>query len=97
VCLSLHGWLGVSMYPAMARLIFLATGLVPDFAAGPQSHNGAAVLALFPAHVWGLIRIAGVLPRRHGIVQAGSGAWAAAVNFLSGHVVATVLIFCHGS
>jgi len=32
----------------MARLIFLDAGFVPDFAAGPQSHVGAAVLALSP-------------------------------------------------
>ena len=35
VCLSLHGWLGTSMYHGMARLIFLDVVFVPDFAAGP--------------------------------------------------------------
>jgi len=38
VCRSLHGWLGASMHHAMAWLIFLYAGFVPDFAAGPWSH-----------------------------------------------------------
>ena len=51
VCRSQHGELGASMHHGMARLIFLDTGFVPDFAAGPQSHVGAAVLALSPTQV----------------------------------------------
>ena len=35
VCRSQHGWFGASMHHGMARLIFLYTGFVPDFAAGP--------------------------------------------------------------
>ena len=76
MCRGLHGWLDVSMHHAMARLIHLATGFVPDFAAGPQSHAGATVLALSPAQVREPAGLARVLPRRDGIVQAGSGAWA---------------------
>ena len=97
MCRSLHGWLDVSVHHAMARLIFLAAGFVPDFAVGPQSHNRAAVLALLPAQVRGPSDLARVLSRRDGIVQAGSGAWAFAVEFLSGHAVGPVLILLHGS
>jgi len=50
----------------MARLIFLVAGSVPEFAAGRQSQNGAAVLALFPARVRGPNGLARVLPRRDG-------------------------------
>jgi len=87
VCRSLNGWFDVSMHHAMARLIFLDAGFFPDFAAGPQSHIWAAVLALFPAQVRGPSGLARVLPRSDGIVQTGSGAWAFA---------AAVLILLHG-
>ena len=72
------------MYDVLARLIILFdAGCVPDFAAGPQSHARAAVLALFPAQVRGQSELARVLPRRDGVVRAGAGAWAAAEIFLS--------------
>jgi len=51
VCRSQRGYLGAFMCHAMTRLIFLEDGFVPDFAAGPQSHVGATVLALSPAQV----------------------------------------------
>jgi len=69
------------MCHGMAQLIFLDAGFVPDFAAGPQSHVGAAVLALSPAQVRGPSGLARVLPRRDGIVHAGSGTRAVAINF----------------
>jgi len=72
----------------MARLISLAAGLVPDFATGPHSHVVSAALALSPAQVREPAGLARFLPRRDGIVQAGSGA----VQFLSGHMVVSVLI-----
>jgi len=49
VCRSQRGYLGASMCHAMTRLIFLETGFVPDFDAGPQSHVRASVLVLSPA------------------------------------------------
>jgi len=39
------------MHQAMARLISLAAGFVPDFAAGPHLHAVAAALVLSPAQV----------------------------------------------
>ena len=71
--------------------------VLKDFAAGPQSYVGATVLALFPDPVREPGGLARVLPRRDGIVQAGSGVWAFAVWFLSGHVVDAMLMSCHGS
>jgi len=76
------------MHQALGRLISLAAGFVPNFSVGPPVHVVTVALALSPAQVRepaGLVR---VLPRRDGIVQAGSGA----VQFLSGHIVAVVLV-----
>jgi len=81
------------MYQAMVRLISLPAGFVPNFAAGPPTHTVATALALSPIQVREPAGLARVLPRRDNIVQAGSGA----VQFLSGHMVAAVLILCHGS
>ena len=92
MCRGLHGWLDVSIPHVMVWLIFLAADFVSNFAAGPQSHTGAVVLALSPTQVREPAGLARVLPRRDGIVQAGSGAWAFTVWFLSGYVVTTVLI-----
>jgi len=50
-------------------------------------------LALFPVQVWGLARLARVLPRGDGFVQAGSDA----VQILSGYIAAAVLVSRHGS
>jgi len=97
VCQSLYGWLGVSIYHAMARLIFLSAGFVPDFAAGPLPYAGATVLALSPAQVRGPSGLARVLPRGDGIVQAGLGAWSFAVEFLPCHVGAAAFDVLHGS
>ena len=87
------------MYYALARpIIFIDAGFVPDFAAGPQSHAWEAVLAPFPAQVRGLSELARVLSRRDGVVRAGAGAWAAAVNFLSSLApcrAMALLIFVH--
>jgi len=80
------------MHQAMAQLISLATGFVLDFDAGPHSHTVAGVLALSSVQMREPAGIARVLPRRDGIVQAGSEAWKIAVQFLIGHMVATVLI-----
>ena len=87
----------VWLYCAKARLIFLYAGFGPDFAAGPQSHAWAAVLALSPAQVRGQSGLARVLPRRNGSVQAVVGAWALAVEFLSGFVGAVVFALLQGS
>jgi len=76
----------------MTRLIFLDTGFVPDFATGSQSHVGVDVLALSPAQVWGLSRLTRVVPRRDGIVHAGSGARAVGINFLSSLAVAEAVV-----
>ena len=96
VCQSLHGWLVASMYYVLARpIIFFDAGFVPDFAAGPQSHAWAAVLALSPAQVRGPSRLARILPRRDGIVQAGLGAWTFAVEFLPVHVGAAAFVVLH--
>jgi len=81
------------MYQAMVRLISLPAGFVPNFAAGPPTHTVATALALSPIQVREPAGLARVLPRRDNIVQAGSGA----VQFLSGHMVAALLILCHGS
>ena len=81
------------MHQALARLTSLAAGFVPNFAAGPPVRSVVAALTLSPAQVWGPAGLARVLPRGDGIVQAGSDA----VQFLSGHIVATVLVLCHGS
>jgi len=70
----------------MARLIFVHVYCAPNFAAGPRSHVGAAVFAPYCAQVRGPSGLARVLPRRNGIVQAVVGAWALAVEFLSGFV-----------
>jgi len=72
-------------------------GYVPDFAAGPQSHAGPAVLALSPAQVRGPSGLARVLLRRDGVVQAGVGAWNFAVEFLPGHVSAAAFVVLHGT
>jgi len=85
------------MHQVMTWLISLVVGFVPDFDVGPHSQVVAAVLALSPAQVREPAGLARVLPRRDGIVQAGSGAWPCAVQFLSGHMVAAVLILWHGS
>jgi len=66
-----------------------AAGFVPNFAVGPPPHVVAVALALSPAQVRELTGLARVLPRRDGIVQAGSDA----VQFLSG----PVLVLWHGS
>jgi len=68
------------MHQALARLISLAPGFVPNFAAGPPDHVVTAALGLSPVQVREPAGLARVLPRRDGIVQAGSGA----VQFLSG-------------
>jgi len=81
------------MHQALARLISLAAGFVLNFDAGPPDHAVAAALALSPAQVRGPAGLARVLPRGDGIVQAGSDA----VQFLSGHIVDTVLVLWHGS
>ena len=81
------------MHQALVRLISLPAGFVPNFAAGPPTHTVATALALSPIQVREPAGLARVLPRRDNIVQAGSGA----VQFLSGHMVAAVLILCHGS
>jgi len=70
----------------MVRLIFVHVYCAPNFAAGPRSHDGAAVFAPYRAQVRGPSGFARVLPRRNGIVQAVVGAWALAVEFLSGFV-----------
>jgi len=75
------------MCHGMARL-----GFVPNFAAGPQSHVGEAVLALSLAQVRGPSGLARVLPGRDGIVHAGSGARAVAIKFLSSLPVATAVV-----
>ena len=62
------------MHQTLARVIFPAAGFVLKFAAGPPAHALAAALALFPAQVWGQARLARVLPRGDGVVQAGSDA-----------------------
>jgi len=85
-CVSESAWLAWCVH-AMARLIFLDVVFALDFAAGPQSHGGAVVPTLSSAQVQGPSGLARVLPRRNGIVQARSGAWVFAVEFLSGHVV----------
>ena len=85
------------MCHGMARLIFLDTGFVPDFAAGPQLHARAAVLAPSPAQVRGPSGLARVLPQRNGIVQAWAGAWAFAIEFLSSLVVAAAFVLLHES
>jgi len=79
------------MHQALARLISLTTGFVPNFDPGP--HAVTAALTLSPAQVRGPAGLARVLPRGDGIVQAGSDA----VQFLSGHTVAVVLVLWHGS
>jgi len=81
------------MLQALARLISLAPEFVPNFAAGPPSHVVAAALALSPGQVREPAGLARVLPRRDGIVQAGSGA----VQIFTGHIVAAVLVLWHGS
>ena len=70
----------------MAWLIFVHVYCAPNFAAGPQSHVRAAVFAPYSAQVQGPSGLARVFPRRNGIVQAVVGAWALAVEFLSGFV-----------
>jgi len=77
----------------MARLISLAADFVPNFDVGAPTHAVAVVLVLSPAQVWGPAGFARVLPRGDGIVQAGSEA----VQFLSVHLVAVVLVLWHGS
>ena len=83
------------MYHVKARLIFLYTGFGPDFAAGPQAHAWAAVLALSPAQVRGPSGLARILPRRDGIVEAGLGALTFAVEFLPVHVGAAAFVVLH--
>jgi len=90
---GLHGWPDDSMHHAQARLNSLASGFVPNFDTGPPAHTVSAVLALSPAQVWGPAGLARVLPRGDGVVQAGSDA----VQFLSGHIVAVVLVLWYGS
>jgi len=85
------------MYQAMVRLIFVDVCFVPDFAAGPQSHVGAVVFTPYPAQVRGPSGLARVLPRRNGIMQAGVGAWAFAVEFLSSLVGAAAFVSLQGS
>jgi len=79
------------MYQALARLISLAVGFVPNFDVGP--HTVAPALALSPAQVRGPAALARLLPRGDGTVQAGSDA----VQFLSGHIVVVVLVLWYGS
>ena len=79
------------MHQALARLISLAAGFVPNFDAGP--HTVVDALALSPAQVRGPAALARLLPRGDGTVQAGSDA----VQFLSGHIVGVVLVLWHGS
>jgi len=87
------------MFPGIMPWLNLSfrSDFVPGFAVDPQSHNGAVVLALFPAQVRRPSGLARVLPRRDGIVQAGSGTWDFAAEFWSSHVVAAVWILLHGS
>ena len=88
-CVLESAWLScASMCHDMAWLIFLDVGFVPDFATGPQSYVGATVLALSPAQVW----FAPVLPRRDGIVHAGSGARAVDLKYLSSLAVAATVV-----
>jgi len=70
------------MCHAMSQLVFLYAGFAPDDAAGPWPHDGPAVLALSPAQIRGTSWLARVPPRRDGLVQAGLGACAFAVEFL---------------
>ena len=84
-CVLESAWLAWCVHvlcPGSANNFFDA-GFVPDFAASPQSHAWEAVLAPFPDQVRGPSELARVLPQRDGVVRAGAGAWAAAVNFLS--------------
>jgi len=81
------------MLPAQARLISLAAGFVPNFDAGPSAHAVAVVRALSPAQVWGPAGLACILPRGDGVEKPGSDA----VQFLSGHIAAAVLVLSHGS
>ena len=81
------------MYQAMVRLISLPAGFVPNFAAGPPTHTVATALALSPIQVREPAGLARVLPRRDGIVQAGSDA----IQFLSVHIVDAVLVLWYGS
>ena len=62
------------MHRTLVRVISPAAGFVPKLTAGPPTHVLAAALALFPAQVWGQARLARVLPRGDGVVQAGSDA-----------------------
>jgi len=81
------------MHRTLVRVISPPAGFVPKFAAGPPAHTLAVAMALFPAQVWGPARLACVLPRGDGVVQAGSDA----VQFLSGHIVVVVLVLRYGS
>ena len=81
------------MHRTLARVISPTVGFVPKFVAGPPAHTLAVALPLFPAQVWGPARLARVLPRGDGVVQAGSDA----VQFLSGHIAVVVLVSWYGS
>ena len=83
-------------YALALPIIFFDAGFVLDFAAGPQSHAWAAVLAPFPAQVRGPSELARVLPRGDGVVRAGAGAWAAAVDFLSSLALAAAQVPWYG-
>ena len=71
-------------------------GYVPDFAAGPQSHAGPAVLALSPAQVRGPSGLARILPRGDGVVQARVRARNFALAFPPGHMAAAAFAVLHG-
>ena len=75
------------------RVISPGADFVPKFVVGPPVHTLTSALPLFPAQVWGPVRLARVLPRGDGVVQAGSDA----VQFLSGHIADVVLVLWYGS
>jgi len=84
VCWNLCDCAGTSL--CRARSFFVHVYCAPNFAAGPRSPVGAAVVPLYHAQVQGPSGHARVLPRSICIVQAVVGALARAAGLLSGFV-----------